>query len=216
MAGSGEPFESVFSEQDATLQTDLKDPFWRHARPIVLEMGNFGEREPGIRTEVRSRWTSDSLYLLFRCPYEELSVRPKPVTLTETNELWKWNVAELFLGTDFTNIRRYKEFEVSPQGEWIDLDIDLNLPDHTVGRTWNSGFQVAARIDRENRVWYAAMRIPFAALEANAPRVGRTYRANLFRTEGSDSRERSAAWKAPMSKTFHTPQRFGLLKLVGR
>ena len=43
----------------------------------------------------------------------------------ETNELWNWDVAEVFIGSDFKNIRRYKEFEVSPQAEWVDLDINL-------------------------------------------------------------------------------------------
>jgi len=29
-----------------------------------------------------------------------------------------------FIGSDFKDIKRYKEFEVSPHNEWIDLDID--------------------------------------------------------------------------------------------
>ena len=56
-------------------------------------------------------------------------------------------MAEVFIGADFTDIRRYKEFEISPQGEWMDLDIDLNKPHHEDGWKWNSGFQVSARID---------------------------------------------------------------------
>ena len=35
---------------------------------------------------------------------------------------------------------------MSPQGEWVDLDIDLAKPHHEDGWTWNSGFVVAARI----------------------------------------------------------------------
>jgi hypothetical protein len=33
---------------------------------------------PKYRTEVRSRWTKDSLYLLYVCPYEELYLKPDP------------------------------------------------------------------------------------------------------------------------------------------
>src|SRR5205807_1247945 len=130
-------------------------------------------------------------------------------TVGETNGLWNWDVAELFIGSDFQNIRRYKEFEVSPQGEWIDLDVDLALPHHEVGWTWNSGFQVAARIDRKRNIWYAAMRIPFAALDRRAPVAGNTFRANLFRSQGPPERQHTIAWKAPMSETFHVPERFG-------
>ena len=43
----------------------------------------------------------------------------------------------MFIGSDFDHIKRYKEFEVSPQNEWVDLDIGL----------WNSGFEHSARID---------------------------------------------------------------------
>ena len=56
-------------------------------------------------------------------------------------------MAEVFIGSDFKNIRRYKEFEISPQGEWVDLDINLDAPRHEDGWVWNSGFQASARID---------------------------------------------------------------------
>jgi len=64
-----------------------------------------------------------------------------------------------FLGSDFQDIQRYKEFEISPQGDWIDLDIDLHKPHHEEGWTWNSGFEVLARIDPKTHIWYGAMRI---------------------------------------------------------
>jgi hypothetical protein len=35
-------------------------------------------------------------------------------------------VAEVFIGADFTDIRHDKEFEISPQGEWVDFEIDLS------------------------------------------------------------------------------------------
>src|SRR5436305_62410 len=124
---------------------------------------------------------TDDEYFLYICPYEELHLKPNPDTKHETNQLWNWDVAEVFLGTDFQNIRRYKEFEVSPQGEWIDLDVDLALPNHEVGWTWNSGFTVSAQIDRRAKVWYGAMRIPFSSLLSQTPTEGTVFRANLFR-----------------------------------
>jgi len=141
-------------------------------------------------------------------------LKPNPDTVAETNELWKWDVAELFIGSDFHNIRRYKEFEASPQGEWIDLDINLALPHHEVGWTWNSGFHVVARIDPKLKVWYGAMKIPFAAIDQRPPADGNVFRTNLFRSQGPPQSQLSIAWKAPMSATFHTPERFGRLVLV--
>lgn len=207
-------FRSVFAPHDVALQTDLQSPFWQQAIPVFADRDNYGRLVPHHRTEIRSRWTERNLYLLFVCPYDELHLRPHPSTATETNQLWNWDVAELFIGSDWQNIRRYREFEVSPQAEWVDLDINLDLPDHTVGWMWNSGFHVAARIDRSAKVWYAAMIIPMASIGSEPPHAGLAYRANLFRSQGPPERRRAICWRPPMKETFHTPEAFGKLLLV--
>jgi hypothetical protein len=207
-------FKSVYSAEDVSLTTNPQSVFWLGALPVYAELDAHGNAVPLYRTEVRSRWTKENLYLLYVCPYQELYLNPAPDTVKETNKLWNWDVAELFVGSDFENIRRYKEFEVSPQAEWIDLDVNLDLPNHEVGWIWNSEFQVAARIDNKAKIWYGAMRIPFAALDQREPAAGNMFRANLFRTQGPPDRQKSVAWKAPMSDTFHTPERFGKLELV--
>lgn len=207
-------FYSVRAAQDVPLETDPQSAFWRDARPVHFDADNFGHPVPWLRTEVRSRWTKDNLYLLFQCPYRKLYLKPAPHTQTETDKLWNWDVAETFIGSDFQDINRYKEFEVSPQGEWVDLDINLENPSHAGGWTWNSGFQVMARIDRKHKIWYGAMRIPFPAIDPNAPQAGSLLRINLFRCQGPPPDRKLLAWQTPMSKTFHVPERFGLLRLV--
>jgi hypothetical protein len=141
-------------------------------------------------------------------------LNPAPDTVHETNQLWNWDVAEVFIGSDFKNIKRYKEFEVSPQGEWIDLDIDLDKPHHEDGWVWNSGFQVVARIDRAAKVWYGAMRIPLATLEDHTAVAGDSFRVNLFSSQGKPPDRKNTTWQPTMSDTFHVPERFGTLKLV--
>lgn len=207
-------FKSVYAAREVSLDTNSRSEFWRQTKPVYIGVDAHGKPQPRYRTVVRSRWTNENLYLLFECPYEELYLNPAPNTVSETNQLWKWDVAEIFLGSDFQNIRRYKEFEVSPQGEWIDLDIDLALPHHEVGWIWNSGFKVTARIDRKAKIWYGAMRIPFASLDQRTPAVGNVFRANLFRGQGPPERQHLIAWRAPMTDTFHTPESFGELRLV--
>ena len=138
--------KSVHATQGVPLDLDPTSAFWRTSRPVYMERDGFGKIVPRYRTEVRTRWTKDNHYFLFVCPYVELHLKLSPNTQKETNELWNWDVAEVFVGSDFTNIKRYKEFEVSPQGEWVDLDIDLSKLHHEDGWTWNSGFEVKARI----------------------------------------------------------------------
>jgi hypothetical protein len=109
---------SLFSEGDCPLNTDYASDFWRNAPIILLTRNAYGEPLAGPPTEVRSRWTRTHLYVLFSCPYETLWLKPDPVTSRETNRLWEWDVAEVFIRAEDAHLRRYKEFEVSPQGEW--------------------------------------------------------------------------------------------------
>lgn len=207
-------FSSVQATRDVALNTNPQSAFWRGADPVYLEVDNFGKQVPGYRTEVLSRWTKGNLYFLFICPYRKLNLKPNPHPSIETYQLWNWDVAEVFIGSDFQNIRRYKEFEVSPQGEWIDLDINLDKPHHENGWVWNSGFLVSARIDPKKKIWYGAMRIPFIAIAPHAPRPGNTFRVNMFRMQGPPPDTKSIVWQPTMNETFHVPERFGTLVLA--
>jgi hypothetical protein len=205
-------FESTGAIEDIALSTDPGNAFWRSTPAVHAERDSEGAAMPLYRAEIRSRWTKRSLYFLFICPFDQLSLNPSPNTSSETFRLWEWDVAEVFIGSDFQNIQRYKEFEVSPQGEWVDLDIDLANPHHERGWIWNSGFRVDARIESAVKVWYGAMRIPFAALDSRIPAAGATYRINLFWSQRMGAK---VAWQPTMSQTFHVPERFGLLRLAG-
>jgi hypothetical protein len=202
------------AKQDAPLQLDPNSPFWTASRPVFMDKDSFGKAVSPYRTEVRTRWTNNNLYFLFICPYEQLHLKPDPNTVQETNELWNWDVAEVFIGSDFADIKRYKEFEVSPQGEWVDLDINLHNPHHEDGWKWNSGFEALAKIDRQKHVWYAGMRIPFLAIDSRSPTVGNKLRINLFRSQGPPDHHQEITWQPPLSKTFHVPERFGLIQLA--
>lgn len=206
--------ESNWADSDPSLDTNPASPFWRDSSRTYMDTDAHGKPDPKYRTEIRTRWTAQNLYFLFVCPYEELNLKPNPNRSDETYELWNWDVAEVFIGDDFNDIRRYKEFEISPQGEWVDLAIDLNRPHHEEGWKWNSGFQVSARIDEAAHVWYGAMKIPYSAIDSRPVAQGNTLRINLFRSQGPASALHQIAWRSPMSASFHVPERFGLLKLV--
>ncbi|MGA2858816.1 MAG: carbohydrate-binding family 9-like protein [Candidatus Sulfotelmatobacter sp.] len=186
--GSSPTIKSIWTEHDVALDTNPSSAFWQGAVPVYMDNNAQGKPDPKYRTEILIR--------------------------AETNELWNWDVAEVFIGSDFNDIRRYKEFEISPQGEWIDLDVDLHKPHHEDGWMWNSGMEVSARIDRSAHVWYGAMRIPYSAIDSRPAAAGNVLRINLFRSQGPASARHEIAWQAPMSNTFHVPERFGLLELV--
>ena len=62
-------------------------------------------------------------------------------------KLWDRDVVEMFLGDDWNNIRHYREFEIAPTGDWIDLAIDLDKKNYD--RSWRSGWRTMARIDEQ-------------------------------------------------------------------
>ncbi len=202
------------ARKDVHLTTDPSSSFWKQTQPVFITGDTFGNPVPTHRTEVRARWTHDSLYLLYISPYEQLNLKPSPVTDAETNRLWNWDVAEAFIGSDFQNIRRYKEFELSPQGEWVDLNIDLDKQgDHDAWK-WNSNMEVSARIDRNHKVWYGAMRIPFSSFSDHPAAADQTFRINLFRCQGPTEGRLYLSWQPSMSKSFHVPEHFGTLLLA--
>jgi Carbohydrate family 9 binding domain-like len=186
---------------------------WKGVRGVFAEKGFQGETVAGHRTDIRSRWTDRDLYFLFVCPYEKLNLKPDPVTNAETNHLWDWDVAEIFIGSDFQRIRHYYEFEVSPQGEWVDLDIDRDSMQADKAIKWDSGFANKTRIDAAKKIWYVEMRIPFPAIDKRKPAAGLEYRLNLYRCQGAKPDRKYIAWQSTGKESFHVPEKFGRMKL---
>jgi len=205
--------ESTFTSRDFDLTADPASGFWSKAPRVTADHNYLHEPIPGPPTEIRSRWSAKYLYLLYVCPYTELNLKPDPNPTAETPELWNWDVAEAFIGSDYEHIARYKEFQVSPQSEWVDLDIDRDNPRTQPGMAWNSGYTVKARIDAQHKIWYGEMRIPFAAIDSRPPQDGRELRLGLFRISGAGAKKAFYAWRPPGGTSFHVPQAFGTLRL---
>jgi hypothetical protein len=200
-------------KQDEALNTNPESRLWHEAPAVFFERGPHNEPVAGHRTEVQVRWTPQALYFLFTCPYESLYLKPSPDATGETNKLWDYDVAEVFIGADFQHIWRYREFEVSPQNEWVDLDIDSRHLDADKQLLWNSGFTHAARIDAARKIWYAAMRIPMSSITAKPAANGSEFRLNFFRMQGPPPDRKALCWRPSGRDTFHVPEAFGRLLL---
>jgi hypothetical protein len=199
--------------QDMKLNTDPASSLWRDAPSVSFERGPRNEPVSLKPTQVLARWTPQALYFLFECPYERLYLKPSPDTVNETNLLWDYDVAEIFVGADFEKIWQYRELQVSPQGEWVDLDIDRKEPKPEGGWRWSSGYEHAARIDEANKIWYAAFRIPVKSIAEKPAAPGTEYRINLYRIEGPEPNRKYICWRPTGSPSYHVPEAFGLLRL---
>ncbi len=212
LAGGG-VIVSARAPQDAPPSADPASSFWRGAKAVFATGDTMGQPVPGHRTEIRSRWTPDYLYILFICPYRELYGEPQPVTDKETNKLWSYDVAEAFIGWDYKNTHRYKEFEISPHGEWVDLDIDRDHPLPGAGVSWNSGFKVKTRIDPSAKIWYGEMQIPWKSIDERQPKPGNELRVNFYRMQGPPPDRKKIAWQPTNAASYHVPEAFGTLRL---
>jgi hypothetical protein len=169
---------------------------------------------PNLKTEIRAFWTDTGLYLLFRCPYTVLNLFLPANHASPRVGLWDRDVVEMFLGDDWTNIRHYREFEIAPTGDWIDLAIDL---DHkSYDHTWRSSWKTMARIDEQHKIWYAAAQIPLSAVSSKPVQEGTKWRMNLYRIEGlgPDAQRHFLCWQPTCVQNRdpnHVPEHFGTL-----
>lgn len=206
--------QSRWIATDIALSADPASVSWKNAPAVIATGDAFGREQPEARTEVRSLWTDRDLYFLFVSHFETLYPRTHPNPKKEVWGLWDYDVAEVFIGDDFKNIEVYKEFEVSPDGEFVDLAVDRRKKGNEVDWTWNSGFQYKTRIDRQNKIWVCEMRIPWKTIDRRAPVAGNELRLNLYRIEGGPPHRKEVAWQAVGNPSFHTPERFGRLRLI--
>jgi PQQ-dependent dehydrogenase (methanol/ethanol family) len=200
---------------DPALSADPSSPSWRNAGVAAISKDCSKQLDyPELRSEVRGFWTDTNLYLLFSCPYTDLNVFQPALGGGPRDKLWDRDVVEMFLGDDWTNIRRYREFEIAPTGDWIDLAIDLDRQRYD--QSWRAGWTTAARIDDAAHVWYAAARIPLTAVSAAPVKPGTKWRANLYRIAGAgpDERRHFLCWQPTCvlnRDPNHVPENFGTL-----
>jgi len=202
---------AAYVAQEITLNASHSAPEWKNARPVVFCSDWQGKNpDPGRETTVRVLWSPRSLYLRFECRYRELYVFEDAQPNGRRDQLWDRDVAEAFLQPDPSRARFYKEFEVSPNGMWIDLDISPNgLAD------LKSGLQRSVFLDEKSHVWAAELAIPLKAVTANFD-PNAVWRANFYRIEGTKEPRTYLAWQptGTPQPNFHVPGAFGKLRFA--
>lgn len=190
---------------------NLDKPVWKNAPEVWIERNSVNAaRRSELRTQVKAVWSDTNLYLAFQCPFGKITVY-EPPERDERWQLWEKDVVEAFIGADFDDIDSYKEFEVAPNNDWLDLDIGRRTK--KVDWAWNSGWHHATRVDREKKVWTCEMQIPLESIGGKTPvAAGTRWRINLYRCDDSGSPRAYLAWNPPRSRSFHSPSSFGTLE----
>lgn len=199
---------AVRIKRELALDGALDEPEWAAAPPLRLEYQTVdASARPEISTRVRVLWSDTHLYLGYESPYEELAVF-SPAQKEERIGLWEKDVVETFINTDPAHPNRYTEYQWAPNGEQLDLKLDLPERDFP----WNSGMESKVVVDEAAKIWRVEARIPLGALAEKKPEPGTRWRANFFRCD----RKHNAllAWSPSLSRTFHEPARFGWMEFI--
>ena len=184
---------------------------WQRESPVRFCHDWQGKNDdPQRQTEVWVLWTEFVLYFRFRCHYRTIHVFPAPGPEGRRDELWDRDVVEVFLQAERFGEKYYKEFEVSPKGQWLDLDISPRGLTHVA-----SGMRVVVNLNEPSRVWTADLAIPMVALTPHFD-PARSWRVNFFRCEGIEPQRFYSAWQptGTPAPSFHLPEKFGLLRFA--
>jgi alpha-galactosidase len=182
---------------------------WEKATAYSYDQDWKGENtDPERATEVRLLWTPETLFLRFHCKYKTIFVFSYARPDGWRYELWDRDVAETFLQPDATDPFVYREFEVSPNGYWIDLAVS-----HGKIEELHSGLKRRVVMDEKGKTWTAELAIPMKALTAQFD-PKHAWRANFYRIEGETEPRFYSAWSPTYSEkpSFHVPSRFGTLE----
>jgi len=211
----GASFSIPYVSEGPQLDTDPLSATWAHASSAEIQKDCSHQIDyPKLTTEVRGFWTDQDLYLLFICPYTELNLWLPADPSKDRLKLWDRDVVEFFLGDDFTDIGRYREFEIAPTGDYVDLAIDYYKS--SFDAKWNSGWERQGRIDERKHIWYAAARVPLRSVSEKQVTAGTKWRVNLYRIDGlgEDPVRHFMCWQPTCvinRDPNHVPEHFGTL-----
>lgn len=190
--------------------SDLSDKAWGTAEIVNISTYWSGKPAPQIRSfSARMLWSDTALYVRFEArQHEPLVVSEKADLTKKIRGLWDRDVCEIFIAPDKSRPNKYFEFEIAPNGEWIDLGIEVTPAERVTDWDYRSGMTSAAKIEKDKVVM--AIKIPFAAL-GRTPKAGDVWLGNLFRCVGKDPDRGYLAWRPTKTAepAFHVPDAFG-------
>jgi hypothetical protein len=191
----------------------LDEPDWQRAPAMRLRQ-HLDKSALAFNTSAKMLWSNDALYLAFDADDDD-AFSPY---LKRDDPLYDGEAYEIFVDADG------------------DADVYVELQSNAFDLHFDAAFTGGARRHMEVSydVDYATKtvvspgrvvqewRIPVAALRdvpAGEPRVGATWKANLFRLErrrqdGRVTETEASAWSPPLVNDFHKLARFGTLVFV--
>jgi hypothetical protein len=195
------------SIEDMTQEYVLETPM-----SVALLMADGSQPPQSIATDVRIDYTDDALIVLFRGKYEHLRLAkdlPIEAGTGKSHRLWVHSdVYEFFVGPNSRSTGLYKEFQVSPDARFI--DINVNRAEGKSDHHWQSGVRCRSFVCGEKKIWSAAIEMPWNCFDTDF-RSDCEWNANIYRATGRFHGDELLAWSATGygERAFHRYENFG-------
>lgn len=185
------------------------------SEPLMNADGS--EPPQSIASRVGLEWNKDSLFVFFRGRFEALRLMPNDELnrLTgKTYKLWEQSdVFEVFIGRDAKKTGLYKEFQVSPDSRWIDIDVNkqLGISNHH----WHSGMRCRSIIDSEMQIWTSIIELPWSCFGSHQG-ADDLWNVNFYRASGTFHGDQLMTWSPTGygDHCFHRYEHFGTIEFV--
>lgn len=189
---------------------EFNNKAWQKAEEITIDKYWSGENAPqGRQFKAKLLWSDTALYIRFEANQNEpLVVSEKANLATKTRGLWDRDVCEIFLAPNQAGFRKYFEFEIAPNGEWIDLGIHQMSDKRETDWDYASGMKSATKVEKD-KVWMT-MKIEWKAF-GKTPKTSEIWLGNILRCIGKDPTRGYLTWQPTFTKepSFHVPEKFG-------
>jgi hypothetical protein len=194
---------------------ELENKSWDKAKEVLIDKYWSGESAPkGRQFKAKLLWSETALYVRFEANQTEPLVVSENANLTgKTRGLWDRDVCEIFLTPNKAEFRKYFEFEIAPNGEWIDLGIHQMPDKRETDWDYASGMQSKSLIGKDKI--RMAIKVEWKAF-GNVPKTGDMWLGNIFRCIGAGATRGYLAWSPTLTKeaSFHVPEKFGEFEFV--
>ena len=202
----------------------MDEAAWKDAPTTGLFVNTLTGAPATHKTEAKLLWDNQNLYIGFENADSDVWS-----TLTKRDDkLWSQEVVEVMIDAD-RNGKSYIEMQVAPNGNVFDTYLpeyrkyENDLDPKRKAYDWNSKAKVAVNVigtlnkrDDQDKGWVAEIAIPLSdvgGLSAPAvvtPKLGDTWRINLFRMDAPEGKPQVASgWSPPMVGDFHALDKFG-------
>ena len=209
------------------LDGKLDEAAWKDAPSTGLFVNTFTGAAAGHKTEAKLLWDASNLYIAFENADTDVWS-----TLTKRDDkLWTQEAVEVMIDAD-RNGKSYVELQVAPNGNIFDTYLpeyrkyENDLDPKRKQYDWNSkakvGVNVLGTLNKRNdqdKGWTVELAFPLADANGLAtpgvtvpPKLGDTWRINLFRLDAPEGKPQQASgWSPPMVGDFHALDKFGEL-----